>query len=269
MPARVWAPRHAHQAEGGPTGRARAGGVGIVVAGACRHHGGPSLHCRFEDNQIRTASALLGCIHRCGTFGPEQWVVYIAGHEEPRPLRRGVQTGQIQSGGVDERRATGGQRVAVGVEDFDAECLQQSRSAIGGGAAAESDDDLAGAAVQRRPDHGAEPERGCAEGVEGAIGQLVKSDRGGQFHYGTRSPHGIVGADRLPGRPGGVDRSLSPSGGDCGGDGTVTAVGNRQLGDRPFRALDADSLGHRVGDLRGGQRALELVGRHQHASSHR
>ena len=60
-------PQHAHHAEGGPAGRARARGAGVVVAGGRRRHGGPSLHRLFEDDQIRTASALLGRIHRCGT----------------------------------------------------------------------------------------------------------------------------------------------------------------------------------------------------------
>jgi hypothetical protein len=180
-----------------------------------------------------------------------------------------VQTGQVESGGVNERRATGGQRMARRVEDFGAECLHQSRSAIGGGAAAESDDDVAGTAVQHRADHGAEPERGCAEGVQGSIGQLIEPHRGGQFHDGGRSPGGVGGADRLPGRPGGIDGGLRPSGGDRGGDGAVAAVGDGQPGDRPVRALDADSLGYRVGDLGGGQRTLELVGRHQNACGHR
>ena len=167
-----------------------------------------------------------------------------------------------------KRASAGGDLNSVAIEQSVAQRLGETRAAVVGGAAADSDDDAPGARIESRAQQ--------LTGTERRRSQRISAVRGHQHQAGglrhlddgrvAIAEEAVTCGEALAERPG--DRELanpSAGGGDQRIDGSLAAVGHRNLikGRSGSRSRNAES--DRRGGFGGRQAALEFVRRDDHS----
>ena len=113
------------------------------------------------------------------------------------------------------------------VEKSSSQRLEHPGAAVCRRASPEPDHDLGDADVERRRDHQAQAVCRRAERVEPPAGKSAQANRRRQLDDGDAVASRVRRSDLLTGRPDRVDGDPGEAGRDCGVDGAVAAVGDR------------------------------------------
>jgi len=252
--------------EAQPARRARAWLVPADEAERLLGHVRPACEAFLEGRHILRGGAFLRRVDRGGAARPEQRVVHVGGRDHlgagqvPEPGRVDV----VQPG---QRRPARGEFGPRRVKQPAAQRGDQARAAVGAGHAAQAEHDPLRAHPDRGQDELADAAAGRGQRGERPAGQpgqpagLRGLDDGGPVEQGER------GGRRPAGRPADLEFDAAVPRGLGRVDGTVAAVGHRDLDRRQPRAGPAEPGRHVRGHLGGGERSLELV-RSDHHMAH-
>jgi hypothetical protein len=172
-----------------------------------------------------------------------------------------VPAGQVEGAHGGQGRAAPADLRAAGVRQPSPQRLDQAGPAVGAGAAPDPEDDPAAAGVQRCPNHLSGAVARCRAGGQAPAGEPPEPRHVGQLDHGDAVALGVGGVHRLARRPLGPHRDPAVAGRQGRLKGPVAAVGHRHLDDLDAGGGPGQAGRHPGGDLRRGQRALELVRR--------
>lgn len=249
-----------------PAGAGGGGRLGGLGADGLLQHGGEVGEGRVQGADVVRGGALLRAVDGGGALGAGERVVDVAREDQVDRGEAGVEAAEVRRGELREGRAAGAHGGTGGVQEAGAERGEHAGAAVGGGAAADAEDDGGRPGVQGR-----------AEQFTGAVrGRGQRSEHAGREELEAR---GLRHLDDRGGAAQGegrrdlfTERSRDPylaafeSGRDGRGDGAVAAVRHGQCLHRELRDDPSQSCCDPLRDLYGRERALELVGRHEHVS---
>ena len=214
--------------------------------------------CSIQLGDLLRRGALLGAVHRRGTVLTREGVVDVAGDRDVGwGLRVGqgrVQPGEVEAGSLRQRGSALRDGFTGVVEHFRAERLQQARTAVGGGAAADADDDPAAAGVEGCGNDLARAPAGGREGNEPPTRQLGEATDVSELDDGlfvaraqevsTGSPVGPAAVSACRVKPAATAASTVPSPPSATGTMVTSMSGDAAL--RPVFRAEATSAALRV-----------------------
>nr|WP_255279384.1 hypothetical protein [Actinomadura madurae] len=247
-----------------PPGRARARQVVDADPAVLGQHVGEDGEGGVELGHLPRGRALLRAEHGGGAVRPDEGVGHVAGDPEPGVAHLPRQPGVVDRREPGERGTARRQLLAGGVQEADAEGAQQPGAPVGAGAAADADQDVPGTAPDRVRDQFAGAGGGGAHRVGRDVLDQRQPGRRRELHDRGRpvAGEGVAGLDRASERVGRGDLDrLARAGAEEAVQGALAAVGHRDRDDLGGGRGPADALLHGGAHRRGGQAALERVGR--------